>query len=223
MHESTNGQEITQTSPSPPQSRQKVGLFNHDLQRLTMSTRMRAFHKSCQVLQPESAADRQAEYQERWSISAISDVYNISAIKIMHLIDVVSSRAGQVPFLSKPMSFNLHFETLNCEQVPRASFGVICKSKITIMRCGHRNHDPTYMGSNAVFFQQRFLVFPVVIQGASRVCKNPTLVKWNWSGPSVLKLTFNPVLKKSGNGFLSYIKNNALLLRGLIAIPICLR
>lgn len=35
--------------------------------------------------------------------------------------------------------------------------------------------------------------------------------------------TFNPVLKKSLNGFLSYVKNKALLLNGDIANPICLR
>jgi len=89
---STNGQEITQTSPSPPQPRQKVGLF-HDLQRLTMSTRMRAFLKSCQVLQSEFAVDRQAEYQERWSVSAT--FINLSAIKIMHFIDVIPAAPGR--------------------------------------------------------------------------------------------------------------------------------
>ena len=67
-------QTVKRTSPSPPQSRQKVGLF-HDLQRLTMSVQMRAFHKSCQVLQLESGVDRQAEYREHWSISAISNVH----------------------------------------------------------------------------------------------------------------------------------------------------
>jgi len=98
--------QITWISPSPPQSQQKVGLF-HDLQRLTTST---AFHKSYQVLRAESAVDRQAEYQERWSISAMSAIYNPHCIKTNHLIDVISSRARQVPFLSKPVSFNLHFE-----------------------------------------------------------------------------------------------------------------
>ena len=101
-----NRQEITRISTSPPQSQQKGGLF-HDLQRLTMST---AFHKSCQVLRAKSAVDRPAEYQERWSISAISAIYNPQYIKTNHLIDVISSRARQVPFLSKPVSFSLHFE-----------------------------------------------------------------------------------------------------------------
>jgi hypothetical protein len=50
-----------------------------------------------------------------------------------------------------------------------------------------------------------------------------TFVKWNCRGSSVLKLTFNPVLKNSFNGFLSYVKNSALLLSGLIAIPICFK
>ena len=67
-----NRQEIMRISTSPPQSQQKVGLF-HDLQRLTIST---AFHKSCQVLRAKFAVDRQAGYQERWSISAISAIYN---------------------------------------------------------------------------------------------------------------------------------------------------
>lgn len=51
----------------------------------------------------------------------------------------------------------------------------------------------------------------------------PTFVKWNCNGSSVLRLMFSPVLKKSGNGFLSYVKKSALLLSGLIAMPICFR
>lgn len=45
-----------------------------------------------------------------------------------------------------------------------------------------------------------------------------TLVKWNWSGSSVLKLTFNPVRKKLGSGLRSYVKNSALLDSGDMAI-----
>ena len=48
-------------------------------------------------------------------------------------------------------------------------------------------------------------------------------MKWNCNGSSVLKLTFKPILKKSGRGFLSYVKKSALLLNGLMAKPICLR
>lgn len=48
--------------------------------------------------------------------------------------------------------------------------------------------------------------------------KRQTLVKWNCKGSSVLRLTFNPVLKKLGKGFLSYVKKSALLDNGDIAI-----
>ena len=82
----------------------------------------------------------------------------------------------------------------------------------------------THVRCNAVFLKQRFLIErpsdPVTDRSMHR-CQ--TLVKWNCSGSSVLKLTFKPTLKKSGRGFRSYVKNNALLLRGLIARPICLR
>jgi hypothetical protein len=37
------------------------------------------------------------------------------------------------------------------------------------------------------------------------------------------KETFNPVLKKSLNGFLSYVRNKALFDRGDMASPTCLR
>lgn len=57
-----------------------------------------------------------------------------------------------------------------------------------------------------------------VVEGSYR-----TFVKWNCRGSSVLKLTFNPVLKNSFNGFLSYARKSALLLSGLIAIPICFK
>ena len=50
-----------------------------------------------------------------------------------------------------------------------------------------------------------------------------TFVKWNCRGSSVLKLTFKPTLKKSGSGFRSYVRNNALLLSGDMAKPICFR
>lgn len=48
-------------------------------------------------------------------------------------------------------------------------------------------------------------------------------MKWKIKGSSELKLTFRPALKKSGNGFRSYVKKRELLLRGLIAIPTCFR
>ena len=84
----------------------------------------------------------------------------------------------------------------------------------------------TYVCSDRVFFQQRFLS---IAKPGQRLETNTTyewlitFVKWNWRGSSVLKETFNPVLKKSGNGFLSYVKKRALLLKGLIAMPICFR
>jgi hypothetical protein len=37
------------------------------------------------------------------------------------------------------------------------------------------------------------------------------------------KETFNPVLKKSLNGFLSYVRNSALFDKGDMASPTCLR
>ena len=79
------------------------------------------------------------------------------------------------------------------------------------------------MCRNAIFFQQRFLSTKFSPGIDKTLDKLHTLVKWNCSGSSVLKLTFNPTLKKSGNGFRSYARKRLLLLNGLIAIPICFR
>ena len=61
------------------------------------------------------------------------------------------------------------------------------------------------------------------IPGTVLVNNGRTFVKWNCSGSSVLRLTFKPTLKKSGSGFRSYVRNNALLLSGDMAKPICFR
>ena len=82
----------------------------------------------------------------------------------------------------------------------------------------------THVCCNAVFLQQRLLDIAREKQSiSSGEGFSRTLVKWNCRGSSVLKLTFNPVLKNSFNGFLSYAKNRELLLSGLIAIPICFK
>lgn len=50
---------------------------------------------------------------------------------------------------------------------------------------------------------------------------NGSLVKWNCSGSSVLRLTCSPRHRKSCSGLRWYSRNNELLLNGDMAIPIC--
>ena len=79
------------------------------------------------------------------------------------------------------------------------------------------------MCSNAIFFEERFLITMNEHLREVYASFKHTFVKWNCNGSSVLKLTFNPTLKNSGNGFRSYVRNKELLLSGLMAMPICLR
>jgi hypothetical protein len=86
-----------------------------------------------------------------------------------------------------------------------------------------------YVRRDAIFLQQRLLqVGSSISSSLFRILEREkqvirTFVKWNCSGSSVLRLTLSPALKKSGNGFRSYVRKSALLLSGLMAMPICLR
>ena len=144
------------------------------------------------------------------------------------LVDVIPSGSGEIPLLPEPMSFDLHFEATLDDRVSgqfgertlRKFIDLIDKTQretkprfFTNSRVPRRCTLPKEVPDQPIDFRDTFDYSPRCL----------TFVKWNCNGSSVLKLTFNPTLKKSGNGLRSYVRNRLLLLRGLIATPICLR
>ena len=129
-------------------------------------------------------------------------------------IDLIARGARQVPLLAEPVAFDLHLEPTLDDRVASKLRERALRKLVDLQANRGLDFSTMMLGVG-----NRPLTCAATLYSSS----NGSLVKWNWSGSSVLKLTLSPILKKSGNGLRSYVKKSELLLSGLIAMPICFR